>query len=56
MLNLYIAMIDSVIASTGATIKITYQSASINLDAKDLNRLSQGWEIDSIECCLNDKV
>ena len=47
-------MIDSVTGST--CIEITYQSAFIKLDAKDLTRLSQGWEVDSNECCLNDKV
>ena len=50
------AKIDSVNGSTCATIKITHQNSSIYLDAQDLSRLSQGWEKDSIECCLNDKV
>lgn len=53
---LYAAKIESVIGSTFATIKITHQNSSINLVTQDLSRLSQGWETDNIECCLNDKV
>ena len=53
---LYAAKIESAIVSTSATIKITHQNSSINFDTQDLNRLSQGWETDNIECCLNDKV
>ena len=53
---LYAAKIESVIGSTCATIKITHQNTSINLDTQDFSRLSQGWENDNIECCLNDKV
>ena len=53
---LYAAKIESVIGSTCATIKTTHQNSSINLDTQDLSRLSQRWETDKIECCLNDKV